>query len=326
MRILVTGGAGFVGRHLVRRLLNRGDDVLCVDPVAPRTGGKDPKDGWPLFDPRDFAQFQYLRVDCRDWFANHPAECFDEVYHLAALVGGREVIEHDPLAVAEDLAIDAMFWRWAKQARPSWIGCFSSSAAYPVRLQTRENHRLLREDDIDFANDIGHPDLTYGWAKLTCEYLAKIAYEKHGLKSCTFRPFSGYGEDQDLAYPFPSIVKRVLDNRTQKLLHVWGSGHQMRDFVHIEDCIDLIMMASGKISDASAINISSGNLTSFIELTRLAGRQLNLDLEVRGMSDKPEGVFARGGDTVRQAKIGFKPEIALDEGLRRAIGYFELGA
>lgn len=321
MKCLVTGGAGFVGRHLVRRLLERGDEVVCVDQIAPRTGGRHPSTGWPLFDPRDFANFRFVQADCCDWFSENLQQSFDQAYHLAALVGGREVIEHDPLAVAQDLAIDATFWRWAKEAKPGWIGCFSSSAAYPVRLQTREHYRLLVEEDIEFGKDIGHPDLTYGWAKLTCEFLARIAYEKHGLKSCIFRPFSGYGEDQDLAYPFPSIVKRVMDNRNAKALQVWGSGQQMRDFIHIEDCIDLVLLASEKISDASAINISTGELTTFISLMTMVTKELGLSVEVSGMSGKPEGVFARGGDISRQREIGFAAKTSLEEGIRLAIAY-----
>ena len=66
---------------------------------------------------------------------------------------------------------------------------------------------------MSFDRDIGMPDMSYGWAKLTCEYLAQLAYRKHGLKSICYRPFSGYGEDQDDAYPFPSICKRVMENR-----------------------------------------------------------------------------------------------------------------
>jgi GDP-L-fucose synthase len=234
------------------------------------------------------------------------------------------VIEHDPLAVAQDLAIDASFWRWAKETKPSWIDCFSSSRAHPVRLQTREHYRLLIEGDIKCGSDIGHPDFTYGWAKLTCECLAKIAHEKHGLKSCIFRPFSGFGEGQDLAYPFPSIVKRVMDNRNAKALQVLGSGQKMRDFVHIEDCIDLVLLASQNISDASAINISTGKLTTFIALMTMVARELGLSIEVSGMSDKPEGVFARGGDVTRQRKIGFSARIPPEEGTRSATAHLEV--
>lgn len=323
MRSLVTGGAGFVGRHIIKRLLERGDDILCVDSIAPQTGGINPMQGWPLFEPRDFKGFKFVQQDCRTWFDQHPSEYFDQIFHLAALVGGREVIENDPLAVAEDLSIDSMFWRWAKKSRPMWIGCFSSSAAYPIRLQTPEYYRLLKEDDIDFKNDIGLPDLTYGWAKLTCEYLAKIAFEKHGFRSTIFRPFSGYGEDQDMAYPFPSIVKRVIDNRNQKVLNVWGSGRQMRDFIHIDDCVTLILLAAEKINDASAINISTGIYTSFIDLVGEIAKVLGISLDVRGLSNKPEGVFARAGDVALQESIGFQPSITLSQGIEKCVEYLK---
>lgn len=68
------------------------------------------------------------------------------------------------------------------------------------------------------------PDMSYGWAKLTHEYLSRLACEKHGLKSVTYRPFSGYGEDQDDHYPFPSICKRALANKGQKKFD--GLGHR----------------------------------------------------------------------------------------------------
>ena len=322
MKILITGGAGFVGRHLALRLLAQGHTVWCVDALMPRTGGIDPQRGWPLADPRDFSGFRFFPMDCRDWFRQHGKEYFDQVHHLAALVGGREVIENDPLSVAEDLAIDAMFWRWARTAQPGWIGCYSSSAAYPVRLQTQSAYRLLRESDIDWEADLGRPDLTYGWAKLTCEYLARIAYEKHGLASCIFRPFSGYGEDQDSAYPFPSILRRAIAERQARTLQVWGSGRQMRDFIHIEDCVSLILLAAQSIRDARPLNLSTGILTSFVELAQRAGKFLGANFEVRGSSDKPEGVFARGGDTALQQQLGFAPSIAFAEGIERGLKYF----
>ena len=67
-KILITGGAGFVGRHFVKHFLGCGDEVHAVDSVAPLTGGIDPASGWPLFEPRDFKNFSFLREDCRDFF------------------------------------------------------------------------------------------------------------------------------------------------------------------------------------------------------------------------------------------------------------------
>ena len=210
MRALVTGGAGFVGRHLCKGLLDGGWEVVCVDPVVARTGGL-PPDAWPLFDPRDYTNFSYVDMDCRDYFKQDKS--FDYLFHLAAMVGGRLMIEYDPLAVAEDLAIDAEFFRYAVRVKPHKSVFFSSSAAYPVSLQRRDNFVLLREDMIEFENTIGVPDLSYGWAKLTGEYLARLAHQRYQQNVVCYRPFSGYGEDQDLTYPFPSICRRAIEQR-----------------------------------------------------------------------------------------------------------------
>jgi GDP-L-fucose synthase len=178
---------------------------------------------------------------------------------------------------------------------------------------------------ISFDSDIGMPDMSYGWAKLTCEYLAQLAYEKHGLKSICYRPFSGYGEDQDDAYPFPSICKRVLAERGAKVLHVWGTGTQMRDFIHIEDCVDGVMTTIDKIDDGGAVNLSTGIFTSFIDFAKQAAGITGYHPEVMGLSDKPAGVHARGGDTTKQRQLGFQYKIAFKTGIERALKYYAEG-
>jgi len=321
-KCLVTGGAGFVGRHLVQRLLDRGDEVHCVDSVVPLTGGLLPE-SWPFFDPQDCSNFHWYQQDCRQYFKEIEDTEFDYAFHLAAMVGGRQMIENNPLVVAEDLSIDSEYWSWATKARPKRTACFSSSAAYPVKFQRPDNYLLLKEDMISFGDDIGMPDMSYGWAKLTCEYLARLAYEKHGLKSCSYRPFSGYGEDQDDTYPFPSICKRAIRNKGAERLTVWGSGMQMRDFIHIEDCITGVLQTIDKIDNGDAINLSTGIYTSFIDFAELAAKECGYNPEINGTSNTPEGVFARGGDTTKQIEYGFKTTISFEEGIRKAIGYYE---
>lgn len=323
-RCLVTGGTGFVGRHVVARLLTKGHEVHCVDPVVPLSGGIPPAD-WPLFKPLDFEHFHYYPQDCRDWFLANPNEPFDYAFHLAAMVGGREMIENNPLAVADDLSIDAHYWQWAVSARPGKNVVFSSSAAYPIDYQREHNYELLREDMITFTDRIGMPDMTYGWAKLTCEYLARLAHEKHGLKSVCYRPFSGYGEDQHDSYPFPGIIKRILAHRGDPVITVWGSGRQMRDFIHIEDCVDAILHTMDQIDDASAINLSSGIYTSFIEFARITAELCDFQPEIKGTADKPEGVFARAGDTTLQDQLGCTRRIPLRDGIARALAVYEHG-
>ena len=320
-KVLVTGGAGFVGRHVIQRLLELGHQVHCVDKLAPLTGGLAPK-SWPLFAPNDFDNFYFYQEDCREYFRRVADTDFDYCFHLAAMVGGRLMIENNPLAVADDLAIDSEYWQWAVKAKPKKTLCFSSSAAYPIKYQQVKDYQLLKEDMISFASDLGMPDMSYGWAKLTCEYLAHLAYAKHGLKSIVYRPFSGYGEDQDLTYPFPSICQRVLANQRAKAITVWGSGRQMRDFIHIDDCVEGVFRTMDKIDNGEAVNLATGLFTSFIDFTKIAAKLLNFEPEVKGTTDKPEGVFARAGDPTKLAKLGFTHTILLKEGIKRGLDYY----
>lgn len=318
-KILITGGAGFVGRRFCKRFLDAGDEVHCVDPIAADTGGVDPGTGWPLYNPLDYPAFRFYSEDCRAWFRSHDESDFDYVLHLAAMVGGRAMIENRPLAVADDLAIDAEYWQWAERTRPAKTLCFSSSAAYPIKHQKENGYRLLTEDMIAFDEDIGMPDMSYGWAKLTCEYLARLAHEKHGLKSVCYRPFSGYGEDQDDTYPFPSIIRRALAHEGAPVLTVWGTGDQMRDFIHIEDCVDGVLATMDQIDDGDALNLSTGIYTSFRQFALMTAKAIGYSPEVVGMSGTPAGVFARGGDTAKQASMGFSPAISFGAGIQRAL-------
>lgn len=322
-KILITGAAGFVGRRFTRRFLDMGDEVHAVDSIVPLTGGIDPHRGWPLYDPNDYPNFHFYKEDCREFFGRVDDDDFECVLHLAAMVGGREMIENNPLAVADDLSIDSAYWKWAKKTRPRKTVTFSSSAAYPVKYQRQEHHVLLRENIIEFERDLGMPDMSYGWAKLTTEYIGKLAYLKNGLKSVAYRPFSGYGEDQDDSYPFPSICKRAMANVGKPVLDVWGTGEQMRDFIHIEDCVDGVLQTMDKIENGDAINLSTGVYTSFKQFARMAANVCGYDPEVIGMSDKPSGVFARGGDTSKQIALGFRHKTEFAQGIKGALEYYQ---
>ena len=134
---------------------------------------------------------------------------FGDAFHLAAIIGGRAVIDGNPMAVAIDLALDALCFNWAVNKKPERLLYASSSAAYPVDLQGKDGAVALKESDIQFGGRLGQPDMTYGWSKLTGEYLARIAHQHYGLHTACVRPFSGYGEEQDLSYPVPSIALRA---------------------------------------------------------------------------------------------------------------------
>jgi len=322
-KILITGGAGFVGRRFAKYFLDKGDKVIVIDKIAPLTGGIDPKNGWPLYNPYDYKNFTFYKEDCRSWFDRVNDKDIDYSFHLAAMVGGRQIIENNPLIVADDLSIDSHYWQWAKLNKPKKNICFSSSACYPIKLQKKNNYRLLKEQDVSFNKDISMPDLTYGWAKLTSEYLAKIAFSKHGLKSVTYRPFSGYGEDQDLNYPFPSICRRVLNNKNNKNLTVWGSGNQMRDFIHIDDCVRSVVKTMNKINNGDALNLSNGIFLNFKDFAKKVANIVGYNPKIKGTTNKPEGVFARAGDTSKQKKFGIKNKISLKEGIIKTLEFHQ---
>lgn len=323
MKILITGGAGFVGRHFTKFFLDKGYEVKIIDNIFHKTGSIDVDKKWPLFDPRDYKNFKFEKIDCRDWFKQNSNDYFDYVLHLAAIVGGREMIENNPIAVADDLSIDAQFWNWAIKSKPKKIVQFSSSASYPVSLQKKGNFRLLKEDDISFKKNIGTPDMTYGWSKLTCEFLGKIAFEKYGLKSVVYRPFSGYGEDQDINYPFPNLCKNIFELKKGKNIKIWGSGKQKRDFIHISDCVRGVIDTMDNIDNGDAINLSTGIYTDFISFVEMGLNLTNKNANIEVSFDKPEGVFARGGDTTKQKAFGFSYRINLKDGLRKMFEYIE---
>lgn len=324
MKVLVTGGFGFVGRWFVSDLLRAGADVHVVDNLQPGGGAIPPGTSWVGGDPTKQQGFSFETVDCRTFFSGDRSK-WDLVIHLAAVVGGRLTIERNPLAVAEDLSIDAEFWEWAVKTKPGKIIHFSSSAAYPVRLQTLPHHRKLVENDIDFSDGLAAPDMTYGWAKLTSEYLSTFAANQYGLSIFNFRPFSGYGEDQDISYPFPAIVKRAIDaeisGRSAEPFVVWGSGLQERDFIHISDIVRLCMLAVVERDSIDSLNLGTGRATNFLALAQKTLLQVGLEPDVKGQENMPEGVFSRCADVTKlETQLG-KPQVSLEEGILRAIDF-----
>lgn len=333
---LISGACGFVGRNLVKRLLKSTTDKLfIIDDLSigthPSTWLEDPSSrmhqGVEIFGSEE--RIIFWKGDFRIWLMNMLLQPdylkqafqldiskFSDVFHFAAIVGGRAKIDGDPMMVALDLAIDAEFFYWVTRHKPDRVMYPSSSAAYPIHMQTEQESYALKESDIDFQRNLGKPDMTYGWSKLTGEYLGQIAAQYYGISVASVRPFSGYGEDQDLSYPIPAIAKRAAGKENP--FEVWGSGKQGRDFVHIEDCIDCILMAMDHIHDGTAINIGSGKLSSFLDIIGLMTKFAGYQPEIKPLLDKPVGVHSRYSDmTYVENRFNWKPKVSLEEGMRR---------
>lgn len=330
---LISGGCGFVGRNMVKRLSSDPNNrVIFVDDLSvgthPKTwlGKSSTQEDKEavfygdnlIFLERDFRfLLQHMTADEKYLEKTYGIEVdqFDDVFHFAAIVGGRAKIDGDPMMVALDLSIDAEFFYWVTRHKPKRVLYPSSSAAYPVDLQSESHAIALAESDIDFKK-MGEPDMTYGWSKLTGEYLAMITAKHYDVSVTCIRPFSGYGEDQDLTYPIPAIARRAANKENP--FEVWGSGKQGRDFVHIDDVLDCTLLAMDKISDGTAINIGQGRLTSFLEIIDIFTDFAGYKPDIKPLLDKPVGVHSRycNMDWVKE-NLGWEPKISIVEGMRR---------
>jgi len=286
MRVLLTGSAGFVGRHLHSALDARGDDVVAIDIV----------DG----------------PDALDLFRFNSAP-FDLVIHCAAIVGGRASIDGSPLGVATNLGLDAWFMRWLARTKTPRAVYFSSSAAYPVSLQQPGPIRRLVETDIDYTRP-GRPDATYGLAKLTGEQLCQYA-EAAGTRMTVLRPFSGYGSDQDECYPFPAFIRRAKER--QDPFEIWGDGSSTRDWIHIDDIV-AATLAAVEEGVTGPVNLGTGRATSFDQLAQMVTSAASYQPELKHLAAAPQGVHHRVCDPSRMLDFHL-PRVTLEEGIARAL-------
>lgn len=296
-RVLITGSAGFVGRHFSQYLSDTSWDVTGQDIAT--------------------APWQ----DSRKLFRNHDVKpgFYDLVIHCAAVVGGRKTIDGAPLALASNLELDAGLFQWALRNKPGRVIYFSSSAAYPKLLQQSSLDGNLREHSVDpslSGISTGIPDQLYGWAKLTGENLAWRA-KQEGLKVSVVRPFSGYGEDQDACYPFPAFTDRAL--RKCNPFQIWGDGTQTRDFIHIDDIVQAVMTMANCGIDGP-VNLGNGRPTTLNQLAELICRSAGYKPEFLHLETEPSGVNYRVSDNFRLLEF-YTPEVSLEEGIHRALAY-----
>lgn len=281
MKVLITGSDGFLGRHAARRFTRDGHDVTGVDIKSGH--------------------------DCREVYAGTTR--YDIVLHFAAIVGGRDTIDNHPLSVAQTLALDAALFDYAVRVKPAHVLYPSSSAAYPVSLQHFDRHRRLRESDINLHLP-ALPDAMYGWVKLTGEQMAARA-RQCGANIHVIRPMSGYGTDQDTSYPFGAFLDRA--RRKVDPFPIWGTGLQVRDWVHVDDIMDTIVAVIDQ--DVShPVNVGTGIPTDFLTLARLVTQAHGYYPQLDPQPTRPTGVAWRVADITNQVHA---PRIGLVDGIKR---------
>lgn len=295
MRALITGSAGFVGRHIARALAARGDETLLLDNA--------------------FGEW----FNCMNTFTStspYKTADYDVVFHCAAFVNGREGIDGSPAYLhTYNTMLDAAMFTWALKKRPGRVVYFSSSAAYPHDEQFANSDgrgQRLREDLI--SRWLEPPEASYGLSKLHGEMMV-LDVRAAGVPVTVLRPFSGYGADQDPRYPFRAFVDRA--RRHDDPFEVWGDGRQVRDWVHISDLVGAALAAVDQGVDGP-VNVCTGIGTSFTELAELSMRAAGYRGEIRYRPDKHAGVDYRVGDPTLLHTF-YQPKVRLEDALRDAV-------
>jgi nucleoside-diphosphate-sugar epimerase len=182
---------------------------------------------------------------------------------------------------------------------------------YPV---WRQSGGGLLHEAVGGPGSTGEPDQTYGWTKLIGEHLAE-RLRAADVPVTVVRPFSGYGEDQDETYPFRAFIERARHQVDP--FEIWGDGHQVRDFVHVDDIVNATLTAAAS-GVSGPLNVCTGVPTSFNELARLVCREVGYSPALLWRGDKPQGVRWRVGSTLLLDEV-YPPRITLQEGIRRAL-------
>ena len=324
--VLVTGGASFIGSHLVDSLLQQRAIVKVADDFSSgrlenlqyrlrkrRTG---------LWVSKDLSVY---RGDLRNRsFAKSVVKGVDTVFHLAASHGGRGYIHTHPVECCTNMALDQVVFEASWKQGVDRI-CFASSACvYPSNLQENAGSAyLLKEEDADpFVWEKAFADLEYGWAKLMGEMTLRAYHRQHGMKTSSVRIFTAYGPRENETHAIIALIAKAFVEMAPYV--VWGTGDQDRNFTYVQDIVDALMLAADKISDGSAVNAGREDRITLddcaelvFDIIRWRPKRIDHDLS------KPQGVASRAASLARARKLlGWEPKVGYKEGFTRTIEWY----
>ena len=304
-KILVTGGAGFIGSNLVEELVRSGNEVTVLDNFT--TGYKK--------NLKPFSTVRVIEGDVRDKNVVEEAVRGNEViFHLAASVGNKRSID-DPVTDAGINVIGTVNVLEAARKFDIRKIIVSSSAGIFGELKTLP----IKEDHP------AEPDSPYGCTKL-CEEKLCLAYSRlYPIEVVCLRYFNVYGPNQRYdAYgnAIPIFVFRMLQG---KPLIIYGDGEQTRDFVHVDDVVRANILAAESSGISGAFNIASGKAVTVNELVRLITGFGTGNSTIEHTSKRPGDVLHSLADISLAAKtFGYVPSVTLEDGLRNYIDWAKL--
>jgi GDP-L-fucose synthase len=300
-KILVTGGGGFLGRHLVAHLQRQG----CGRVVAPRR-----------------AEFDLLAdADVNRMLQTHRPEV---VIHLAAVVGGIGANRLNPGSfLYQNLLMGVQL---IERSRQMGVGKFvqvGTICSYPKFTPVPFREEALWD---------GYPEETnapYGLAKKLLIVQLQAYRDQYGFNGVNVLPVNLYGPgdnfDLHSSHVIPALIRKCLQakERGENVLPVWGTGTPTREFLYVEDAARGIALAAEKLESSEPVNLGSGHEISIRALAELIARKVGFDGEVRFDPAQPDGQPRRCLDLTRARQwLGYQPQVSLTEGLDRTIAWY----
>jgi UDP-glucose 4-epimerase len=317
-KVLVTGGASFIGSHLVDRLVELGADVRVADNLS--SGTRENL-------TRSMARIDFRLGDLRDReFARAAVTGSAYVFHLAACHGGRGFIDTHPADCATNLVLDGIVFEEACRAKVTRV-CFASSACvYPVQRQTApaagRTVYLKEEWASPFREGCASADGEYGWAKLMGEMALQAYWKQYGLKSVSCRLFTAYGERENETHAVIALIAKAFVGMDP--YEIWGDGQQDRNFTYVADIVEGMIRAAERIEDSSAVNIGTAEHIKIIDAARMIFAEIGFTPgSINFDNSKPVGVYSRAADlTKTRALLDWEPRTTFADGLRRTIAWY----
>lgn len=332
VRCLVTGGAGFIGSHLVDKLIELGAKVTIVDNLS-KGSLNNIFEVWAKHNLKFNKKFNsrkltagehvFIRCDLEDkQQVREVVRNQEVVFHLAATIGGRGYIDTHPAECCQNFAINHNIIKEAYRAGVDRIHYSSTACVYPVALQSKyDSTYLLREEDA-FKDGWANCDREYGWAKFMGEIQLLAFHKEYGLKCSITRYVTAYGERENDTHAIIALIKKAVERRDPYV--VWGSGEQDRDFTYVSDIVDGTILAAEKITDGTPINLGTSKrykikdvVLKILDFTHHTPKKIIFD------RSKPEGVMSRALDITRAKKrLGWEPKVDLETGLKKVIAWY----
>ena len=312
-QVLVTGGASFIGSHLVEDLVEAGAQVRVVDDFS--SGERENLAS--VEEDIEIVSGNLKHVDVAD----RATRGMDRVFHLAADHGGRGYIANYPASCATNMALDNIVFEAAAKNRVDRITFASSACTYPTDIQ--QEQRRLHEDMVSFDERGGaYADEVYGWAKLMGERSLMAYHEQYGIDASIVRIFTAYGPRENETHAIIALMAKAYAE--QDPFEIWGDGEQTRNFTFVKDITRALRLASEHVTDGTPVNAGIRRYVSINEVVDLIFEELDWQpSDRRYLTDKPVGVRHRAADTSRAERLlGWEPEYTLEEGIRETLAWY----